>query len=115
MENIFEYFDKIHILLPTKWSYTAVSTVGINIKRGSQDLPRFDISLRILKVSEASQVSISVRQKEKRFYQNSSLNYNYIWNRIIILQKEFEGDFRWHSARYVCNKTVNFTDLFEAG
>lgn len=64
-----------------------MSTVGINIKRGSQDLPRFDVSLRILKVTEASQVSISIRQKEKRFYQNSSLNYNYIWNRIIILQK----------------------------
>ena len=63
MHNIFEYFDKIYIILPTKWSYSAVSTVGINVKRGSQELPRFDISLRILKVTEASQVSISIRQK----------------------------------------------------
>jgi len=112
MENIFEYFDKVHILLPGKWIYNAVSTVAVNVRKGAQELPRFDISLRVLKVYEGCQVNLAVRQKEKRFYQNSSLNYTYIWNRIVILQKEFSGDLRWHSAQYTCNKSVSFTEFF---
>ena len=89
--------------------------MGLNLKRPSSDVPRFDISLRILKVSQSGHVSLSIRQKERRFYQSSSLNYKYIWNRVMVFQKEFEGECRWITGKYSNSKTINFTDYFEAG
>jgi hypothetical protein len=115
IDNIFDYFDVVYVLSPAKWEHSAVSTVGLNIKRGPQTVPRFDISLRVLKVEKAGQVALSVRQKEKRFYQSSSLNYRYFWNRILVLQKEFDGDCRWITGCYSSDKTINFMDYFEAG
>jgi len=87
IDNIFDYFDLVYVISPLKWEYSAVSSVGLNIKRSQHEVPRFDISLRILKVTKNGHISISVRQKEKRFYQSSSLNYKYIWNRVMIFQK----------------------------
>jgi hypothetical protein len=115
IDNIFDYFDLVYVLSPLKWEYTAVSSVGLNLKRSPNEVPRFDITLRILKVSQKGYVSLSVRQKERRFYQSSSLNYKYIWNRVMVFQKEFEGSCRWITGKYSNNKTINFTDYFEAG
>lgn len=86
LEHIYEYFDKIYVFNPQFWLYSTVSSIGINIKK-SNDIARFDISVRTLKVVSAGTISISIRQKEKRFYQKSSLNYEYIWIRAILLQK----------------------------
>ena len=60
---MFEYFDRVHVISPSKWPNRAVSTIGINIKRGGIEPARFDISLRMLKVCQSGQVTISLRQK----------------------------------------------------
>jgi len=54
MENIFEYFDKVHILLPGKWVYSAVSAVAANIRKGAKELARLEISLRISKITKTA-------------------------------------------------------------
>ena len=66
----------------------------------------------MLKVEKDGHVAISIRQKEKRFYQSSSLNYKYFWNRILVFQKEFDGDCRWITGKYSPDKTINFIDFF---
>lgn len=106
-ENTFDLFDGLYIFNPAKWFYTSVCSIGINVKK-SQEMPRFDISVRTIKLSQSGDLAISIRQKEKRFYQFSSLNYNYIWIRCILLQKEFDGDCRWIDAKYSNLKTINF-------
>ena len=88
--------------------------MGINIKK-SGDSPRFDISVRTVKLSVPGTLCLSIRQKEKRFYQRSSLNYDYIWVRVILLQKEFDGDCRWIDGRYCNSKSINFSNKLEAG
>ena len=113
-EHIYEYFDRVYVFNPKYWIYTTVSTVAINIKKAN-DIPRFDISLRVVKLTESGSLSISIRQKEKRFYQRSSLNYDYIWIRVILLQKEFDGDCRWINAKYSNSKSINFFNKLEAG
>lgn len=113
LDQLFEYFDRIYTICPQNYTHYAVSTIGINARR--QNLARFDISLRILKLDKPAMVSISVRQKELRFYQRSSLSYSYIWVRVILLQKEFDGDCRWIEGKYSAKKSINFNRHLEEG
>ena len=116
LENAFDYFDRVCVGNSKKWVESCFTSIGINIRRGpSTPSTRFDISMRVLKVKEGGDVAVSLRQKEKRFYQNSSLNYNYIWVRVLLLQKEVEGDVRWIGAGYSNKKTISFTKRLEAG
>jgi hypothetical protein len=61
-DNIYEYFDRVYVFNPQGWTNSAVSPIGINIKK-SQNIFRADISVRIFKLSQAGTVSISIRQK----------------------------------------------------
>jgi hypothetical protein len=60
-------------------------------------------------------VSISIRQKEKRFYQKSNLNYNYIWVRVLVFEKEFNGDCRWIDGKYSNSKSINIIKNLDVG
>ena len=46
-----------------KWEYGAINTIGLNIKRSTKEVPRFDVSVRMLKVEKKGLVAISLRQK----------------------------------------------------
>jgi hypothetical protein len=48
-------------------------------------------------------------------YQRSSLSYSYIWVRVLLLQREFDGDCRWVDAKYSNSKSINFLRRLEAG
>lgn len=62
VDNVYQYFDRVFVFNPQGNLHSAVSAVGLNIKK-NQNIHRCDVSLRTLRLAKAGTVSISIRQK----------------------------------------------------
>lgn len=81
--------------------------------KGIENLPF--ISVKKITVTAPSYLSIMVRQKDERFYHHSAVLYRYIWNRVVLLYKEYDGNFAWIDGEYSNSKSINFSFNAKSG
>ena len=70
---------------------------------------RPDIFVRKIAIGSCSDLSIMIRQKDERFYHHSAVLYSYVWNRAVLLKKEYNGSYTWIDGRYSNKKSINFS------
>lgn len=70
---------------------------------------RPDIFVRKIVIESSSNLNIMIRQKDERFYHHSAVLYTYIWNRAVLLYKEYNGGYTWIDGRYSNRKSINFS------
>jgi len=58
---------------------------------------------------------LTIRQKERRIYENSSFAYEYMWVRVILVQREFDGGCRWIMGKYSNHKSINLETVLTPG
>lgn len=66
---------------------------------------RSQYSLRRVVVRQSTDALIAVQQKDARFFSKASLKYDYMWMRVLLVQREF-GGYRWIEGSYSGGKTV---------
>ena len=59
-------------------------------------------------------VGLTLNQKDERHFQEN-IKYHYSWVRLILLQKEFNGGYRWIDGRYDNQKSMTIETEFEIG
>ena len=96
-EELSKYFNKLYLLGAKNFNF--VGQCPIRQIRES-------ISVRQLFLKSSSFCSITLNQKDKRFFQEP-LKYAYVWIRMIIIQKEYNGGYRWIDGRYDNQKTIS--------
>ncbi len=65
-------------------------------------------------LAQNSDCVISVQQKEGRFFKRSSLDYHYMWVRVLLVQREFNG-YRWIEGRYSSAKSITLSASLAQG
>jgi hypothetical protein len=65
-------------------------------------------------VGQGGEWVVSVQQKESRFFWRSSLTYSYMWVRVLLVQREYDG-YRWIEGGYANSKSIRFHCALTAG
>lgn len=65
-------------------------------------------SVRVLRIENAGEVAVSLRQREKRLFHLKEEFGEYIWCRFLLLQREGQHGFRWISGEYSQSKAISF-------
>lgn len=79
------------------------------------EIPSNDtVSLRTFTLFKKTKCCINVKQKENRFYWQCGIT-EYLWMRCLLLQKEYDGGYRWISGQYCNQKHIVFEQTLDPG
>ena len=65
-------------------------------------------------LNKSSHCCVSIYQKDRRFFPEHT-GYSYNWVRAIIVEKEFNGGYRWIDGDYSDLKSMKLENILEAG
>lgn len=72
------------------------------------------MSVRQFSLKSLSYCSLTLNQKDKKLFQEP-IKYSYSWVRMILMQKEYNGGYRWIDGRYDNQKTLTIETELESG
>ena len=72
--------------------------------------------MRTFKVDEGGEFAVCLKQRDRRFYHFREGQGDYIWVRLLLLQKEYEGaGYRWIKGEYARRKAIDLVEWLDPG